>query len=390
MSCHRAMTDLNQTARALSQLTDQGLFERLATAVLREANPLYATLTHSGINADGKTIRGPVDGIAIHSDGQSQHLIAVHHTVSARDELRRKWLSGSNSVPVKGPPGDLQKTASIYTTERSRIPGLNATLVLTTIHEPTEDLVRDVHAAGLAVGINIDLWPRSRITHFLDVDPKGQWLRRTFLGIDQEQLSPELLRELSVRSLECHRPAGPPDEPMAWVGHRLDKTLAEAANRDITFVVAESGLGKSVACYKRLKTHVERGGFGLVLPHDVVRSAVNLEQALETALRQLCPSLALGCVVQALQYASSQDRLLLVVEDVNRSGEASLLVEKLAAWSNAEGGQAADARITWNLLCPVWPRVLASLGEQSRKRVAGLAVTGVPFTAVEARSALLR
>jgi hypothetical protein len=47
--------DHSQTTRVLAHITDAGQFERLATAVLRQANPmLYSNLTHPGMNAEGK------------------------------------------------------------------------------------------------------------------------------------------------------------------------------------------------------------------------------------------------------------------------------------------------------------------------------------------------
>lgn len=52
----------NETVRALSEITDAGLFEHLATAVLRAAKPeLYGHLTQTGINAEGKPVKSPVD-----------------------------------------------------------------------------------------------------------------------------------------------------------------------------------------------------------------------------------------------------------------------------------------------------------------------------------------
>lgn len=53
----------DQTAGKLAAMTDQGAFERLATAILREANPVYRLLTHQGVNARGKTVKSPLDGI---------------------------------------------------------------------------------------------------------------------------------------------------------------------------------------------------------------------------------------------------------------------------------------------------------------------------------------
>jgi hypothetical protein len=51
--------DTNTTKR-LAEMTDERMFERLATAVLREADAKYAALTDPGVNADGKTVRAPL------------------------------------------------------------------------------------------------------------------------------------------------------------------------------------------------------------------------------------------------------------------------------------------------------------------------------------------
>ena len=50
----------DRTIQALASITDEGLFERLATAVLREDNPLYKPLVQTGVNADRKTVKAPL------------------------------------------------------------------------------------------------------------------------------------------------------------------------------------------------------------------------------------------------------------------------------------------------------------------------------------------
>jgi hypothetical protein len=215
------------TVQALASVTDEGLFERLATAVLREANPLYVSLAHPGVNAEGKTIKAPLDGICFVPSSDPPHLIAVHHTITACAGLERKWLHDPATVKPRkrsrsaAPAGDFVKTAAIVAEERKRVPELRATLVLTTNEEPSEAVVRAVQAAGRAHGIEIDTWHRSRLAHFLDNRSAGQWLRRTFLQIEQERLSPELLRELSGKILEVNPP---PDDARAWVPRALDAT----------------------------------------------------------------------------------------------------------------------------------------------------------------------
>lgn len=383
--------NIQKTIQAMSSITDEGLFECLATAILREANPTYRSLVHPGVNVAGKTVKSPLDGICFVQGTDPPHMIAVHHTTAAYKDLERKWLHDPSKVkPRRGslptaPAGDLIKTAELVAEERMRTPNLFATLVLTTNEEPSEALVRTVEAAGRARGLEIDLWSRSRLSHFLDTQPTGQWIRRSFLGIDQEQLSPELLHELSRKSLEIYCP---PDNPSAWIPRVLDTTLTTSLRRDVTFVVAGSGLGKSVACYRMLMANVNVGGFGLVLSHEVIASAVTLEQAVAAALRQLHPHLA-EAGTSVLSFCSPDRPLLLVVEDINRSGQTQLLLEKLAGWNRALTKNNDGASSRWRLICPVWPEVLASLGEQARKRIEPLCITAGGFTNDEGRDAVL-
>lgn len=86
------------TAQTLAALNDQGVFERLATAILREANPLYHWLVHTGVNADGKTVKSPLDGICFVQGADPPHMIAVHHTIAARKDLGQKWLHDPSKV----------------------------------------------------------------------------------------------------------------------------------------------------------------------------------------------------------------------------------------------------------------------------------------------------
>jgi hypothetical protein len=57
------------TIRKLADMADAAAFERLATAILREAKPEYASLLHPGVNPAGKTVKSPVDGIAFMPGG---------------------------------------------------------------------------------------------------------------------------------------------------------------------------------------------------------------------------------------------------------------------------------------------------------------------------------
>ena len=380
----------NRTIQALASFTDEGRFEELATTILREADPLYKSLVQTGVNVDGKTVKAPLDGICfVH--GARLHLIAVHHTTSAPNALKRKWLydpASDKSKKSSTPPGDFIKTAKIVAEKRKEIPDLRSTLVLTTNREPSEEVISEVETAGHAHDIEIDLWSGSRLAHFLDNYPVGHWIRRQFLKIEQELLSPELLHELSLKSLEINHPPG--DNDKAWIPRALDETLASSLHRDVTFVVAGTGQGKSVACYRRLASHVQAGGFGLVLSHDDIASATTLDQAIANALRQLHPALV-SEEETALSICSPERPLLLIVEDINRANRTQFLAEKIANWSRAqaETEDKSNWKTKWHLLCPLWPEMLALLRDQARKIIEPLLVFAGGFSENEGRDAVI-
>lgn len=380
----------DDTNRHLAGATDEGLFERLATAVLRKADPLYVHVSHPGVNAEGKTVKSPVDGIAFVPGAVPPHMIVIHHTLTAAKNLHGKWLHDPATVKTRSkggkptePAGDVTKTAAIVADERTRTPNLKATLVLTTNQDPGQEIIRDVHAAGAAAGLAIDIWSRSRIADFLDNDPDGQWLRRQYLGIEQERISENLLRELSERSLQA---AAPHDDQDAWVERELDRILAARDDERALFLIADSGRGKSVACYKRLRRNLDNGAFSLVLSDDDVAGSATLDQALETALRKLHPALAPGCGGAARQLGTPGQPLTITVEDINHSGRGASLIERIARWS--EGTTAGSDG--WQIICPVWPQVMSSLSDDARKRISEKAVFAPPLSKDEGTLAVQR
>lgn len=389
------MTQYNDTIRVLAGITDAGLFENLATAVLRSARPaLYDNLTQPGVNAEGKTVKSPVDGISFVPSANPRHMVAVHHTICLQKELQKKWLHDPSTVaPRKGskkpstPAGDLVKTIAIATDERRKTPNLNVTLALTTNREPPEEATREAEYTAHAHGIVLDIWSCSRIANHLDHTPDGQWLRKQYLGIEQKRLSHGLLRELSRKSLEIHQPRVQESEQVVRDSAR---SVVESLTVPVGFLVGESGFGKSVACYQYLARSIERGCYGLVLPHDVLASSVSLDQALDSALRQLHPTLAPGSGAEARSLCSQDSPLHLVVEDVNRSGQSAVLIERLARWAAIQRKDGNTYGTDWHLICPVWPELFAALDDQARKHVETLSAQLGPFTPEEARQAIMK
>lgn len=380
-----------ETQRRLAEITDEGRFEDLATAVLREEDPQYRLLAHLGVNLEGKTIKGPVDGFGFVRGADPPHMIAVHHTTSSNAKLRSKWLHDpSKSKPdqrrkTTTPPGDLVKTVQQFEKHRQHIPDLRATLILTTNKEPPEALMSEVTAAGNAVGLEVVIRSGSSIAHFLDYDATGQWIRSQFLGISQERLSNELLRDLSKRSLQNSHLL---DKSELWIDRQLDQALEDTAGRDLVFVAGESGFGKSVACHKRLNAHIEEGGFGLIIPHEVIAATSSLEQAIDDALRQLHPPLAPGAGREACAMSSESKPLLIVVEDINKSGQPTLLIERLMQWRSRRIDR--NQIRSWQILCPVWTKTLTSLALEASQKISELVLTASPFTTEEGLAAVQR
>ena len=364
------------TRQRLACVTDAGLFEKLATAVLREQDPRCRRLSEVGINAAGRTVKSPSDAIGYVSEGGQLRMVAVHHTTCAKRELRRKWLEGPN--------GDFQKTARMFHEQGSQIGELRATLILTTNKEPSEALVHDVQTAGQGVGVDVEVYTGSGIAHFLDAEPRGQWLRHRYLGVAQTQLSEELLRELSMKSLAT---AGWPDR-QSWIIRKFDKELARHSLGPVTFIVGESGVGKTVACQRWLDDYIQAGGFGLVVTDEALWKSQALADAVDATLRELQPSLAAGAGHQALSFASEGTPLFVVVEDVNRSVWPARLLERLAKWGETALRDAERHR--WCVLCPVWPRTMALLNDITQKSVGNSSVWLSCFSEDEGIAAIQR
>lgn len=388
------MSHFNDTIRALSRITDTGLFEHLATAVLRDARPeLYSNLTQSGVNADGRPVMSPVDAISFVPGAVPRHMVAVHHTTCQQGDLRKKWLHDPLTVKPrrKGIPkpltGDLLKTAAIANEERTKTPDLHVTLALTTNKEPLQSVVREAEQVANSYGITLDLWSCSRIANYLDNTPNGQWLRKKYLGMEQERLSLDLLRELSHKSLETNQPRVRHSEQIV----RSDaQTLIASLAKPVGFLVGESGFGKSVACFQFLTQHIEQGGCGLILPHEALESSIILDHAVDVALRQLHPSLAQGAGAEARALCSESMPLLMVVEDITRSGQSTYLIERLVKWAASfKNKDQAETSPSWRIICPIWPELFGALSDDTRKHLEQMTERLGAFSPEEARDAVL-
>jgi len=104
-------------------------------------------------------------------------------------------------------------------------------------------------------------------------------------------------------------------------------------------------------------------------------------------VRQLHPRLAPG--QSPLSVCSSNRPLLILVEDINRSGQPERLAIKIARWGLNSGVSERQSAGSWILFCPLWPRVLALMDEQTRKAAEPMLIPLDPMTEAEARQAVI-
>jgi hypothetical protein len=352
------------TAATLESLTDRSRFEQLATSVLRKAEPRYAAIVHTGVNALGETIVSPIDGLHLIPYTDPPHYIFVQHTTSDRSRLRGKWLSGKGA--------DLRKATAEAKKVRRKQPNAVFTVVLTTNQRLNAKLVLAAYQYAKAGQIEIDIWEQSRLAGFLDTTADGQWLRKLYLGIDSQLLSEDLLRQLGRRSLDAYR-----QEVMlpgqSLLIHRtiVDDLLKEVLPNgpSVCLVIGRSGYGKSVATVQALEQWLSAGSFGLWLPAPYLAGEVTVEPALDAWLRSLHPSLQPDAGRVAINLAAHAGRFLVCIDDINQTPEAARLLRVVlgrAAPPSTEGQPAplAESRAPLDALyqlVPVWPEQLSSL-----------------------------
>ncbi|MES0489857.1 MAG: hypothetical protein ABUK01_07705 [Leptospirales bacterium] len=384
----------SETNDQLAKITDAGLFERLATAILRKAKPgLYESLTHPGMNTEGKTKTSPVDNFSIIDHRDTKMIIVIHHASGKAEDLRKKWLlnptkvkqrKGSKTKPI---PGDVIKSIEVIKNIRKDNPKYYATLVLTTNKEPTHELLVEVNQILKDNSIFNDIWSCSRLADRLDNSPDGQWLRSKYLGINQQRLNHDLLQEISRESINNFNTI-PID---TLISRGIDKALTNNIVRPITFILGESGVGKTEAAKKYLFDYISNDGFGLVLYTDYFESGITFEQAIDIELHKLKPELEIHAGKTALNLSSPDKPLVCIIEDINRSTQGNRILDRLISWLPfKEGRNDKIEPLNWQLICPIWPTNIDLLSENRRKQIKSFILPLTIFNIKEARAAIVK
>jgi hypothetical protein len=391
------MSATTNTAQRLKAMTDRSEFERLAIEVLRHADSSYATAIALGTNALGETVRSVVDGFALVSGSNPPHYVAIESTTTEPDELKRKWLHDHRKVAPKagkekrgkttGPAddGDLVKAAAQAVSLQEAATNARFTVVLATNQGIDFELQKQVYVEAVARGVEVDIWERSRFTAFLDTDPTGHYLRLKYFGLSAERLSRELLRELGEKTLshaEARIRGGA--ELLPWIEREHEENLRDQladASFAMNLLIADSGMGKTVTACRLMRRWLDDGGLALWISEQAMIGSLSLEAAIDRVIRELMPTIV-ETSARTLGSILGSKRLLLVVDDVNRTAQPSMLLRQLVQSTAAvkRGG------LPVCVLCPAWPHVVQGADLREHDDVRQL-VIGC-YTADEASLAL--
>jgi hypothetical protein len=341
---------MSNTSQAL-QTIDDAAFEALATSVLRKHSLEYSTIVHTGVNAEGKPVKSPLDGFCKIPHSDPPHFLLVAHTTTKPESLKKKWLHDHTQVkPRKSPKerqskppsesddGDLIKAGREAKEIRTNSTGAIFTVILTTNRRIPLDLQKAVYGKAEELGVDVELWEQSRIVEILDQDPEGQYLRQEFLGIDANRLSETLLREIAIKSLKHHR------QRFALRQNRLQEAIEREIHAELMNRIDEpgsaliglrgaSGTGKSTLLRQVGEEINAKDGMALWVPAEDVKSSTSIDHLLLKVLRRFHSSLNQQAGEEAVRLASLLPHgITLLVDDINRLGSPEQALHTVEAW----------------------------------------------------------
>jgi hypothetical protein len=146
-------------------------------------------------------------------------------------------------------------------------------------------------------------------------------------------LSRELLWDISSANCESYEDDTSSLLGRQWVSRSTDDTLDQLVTaREINFIflIGKPGLGKSVAACRCLRKTITNGGTGLWLPAEILLDSPSIEHSVGAQLQRQSPALSADQVSRAFQVLEPYERLLLVIDDVNRLSDPQASLRKLS------------------------------------------------------------
>jgi hypothetical protein len=355
------------TAEALELITDRGKFELLVNSILRKFKKEYSALISTGINAAGETIKSPVDGFCEVPGSDPKQFVIVEHTTIDRKKLEEKWLfenkSTSKKKTNKRSDGDLIKAGKEAKELRIKFPDAKFFVILTTNQRISAELSKKVYKKAADLKVSVEIFEQSRIADFFDTTSEGQWLRKEYLGIEEDMMSKPLLKSLCQKSLNQYKKNLFIDDQSFLVTREIVKNIEKDIHTilsPINLIVGESGFGKSIASYSILQNHINSGGYGMWLPAESLKESISIEHSMENLLSALHPNLLKDSWRNVLNLITPASQFLIVIDDINKTENPTQLLNKLLSWAKPQSSNSNNSTQSsqpYVILCPVWPQI---------------------------------
>ena len=358
------------TASQLAEVTDRGKFERIAIQILRKFESECAAILRLGTNTLDEPIPSALDGFCRVPGVHPPRFVSVECTTTDPGGLRKKWLKGWYHSPGKvktctksNDTGDLVKAASEASQLRTQFPDASFKVHLAVNQCVKQELYVEVQKASDELGVECEIWDVTRLADFLD-RPEGQVFRRE-LGISAPDLSPELLAEIGLASLErCQQEAL--TDPNLWINREAGAQLRSRLSiggHSLIALVGDPGRGKTSLGFQALVAHLRSGGFGLCVDAERIGDCHNLDEAIGETIRSHSPNLALGQERAFRQFLEPGRTFVVLLEDLNRAASPTRLLQKIIALTRPQGGKSLNeisrtptkpgASVV--VLMPTWP-----------------------------------
>lgn len=148
-----------------------------------------------------------------------------------------------------------------------------------------------------------------------------------------------------------------------WISRSISEQIQFSTcdrRKSIQFLVGESGFGKSTLAFQELKEHIDAGGYGLWLPASVVYESYTLQNAIAKVITSLYPSVDIDIINSLFKNISPENKLHIVVDDINQEKDSIKIAHKLISWATLVGGEKKEVS-TSIITCPIWPKLWSQL-----------------------------
>jgi hypothetical protein len=344
---------MDSTKKILEQM-DGAQFEKACGPILQKMIPELKNLIPSGINADGRVIKSLADGFCFID---KTHFATVHITTNTSN-LQKKWLY--NGKAKSTPKGDLIKSISQAREMHNQKSDYTFIVFLVYNRPVDEGLHRKVNEAVPDEFISVRIIEQRDLALFLDYNREGQYLRKHLLGINAIRISESLLKDIARTNLSRYATEIYFEYSFlvaTSTQKKVEKSLKNSV-KTINLLTGDSGLGKSTLSYAMMHSFLGNGKVALRVRPSVVERTVSLKEAIKAQLKSDHPEL----FVQDEDIGDLFQNALVVIDDINKSDNPSILLDKIISWNETK----QDGSIS--ILCPVWPQNLKNLDNKLQKK----------------------